>query len=313
MAPEHMWAESVVGRADLFSLGVVLFEAVAGVRPFDGSHDVETMQKILGGERLRLEDEAPEAPSAWTAIIDRLLAVDRESRTPSAEQLLEELAEIMPPPATRRALATRIEDQCGGPQTRLHVRPREERDTELTGLPPGIGPGRPDEPPPRRRWVWALAALVVAVSLGFAFTLARRPSTDDASIAAAEAAATQTLDVGDRIAEVSPPSPAETNSASKPSTSANAKTNSTNPVADEPLIETKPAPAASTRGWVRVVVEPWGNVWIDGRYLGRAPVRARLHKGRHVIQAGRELPTERRVVRVQPGTRKEVQLTLGAE
>jgi hypothetical protein len=88
---------------------------------------------------------------------------------------------------------------------------------------------------------------------------------------------------------------------------------STGASVDPPLIAPKPPPVAPARGWVRVVVEPWGNVWIDGRYFGRAPVRARLNTGRHVIQAGRELPSERRVVRVQPGARKEVQLTLGAE
>jgi hypothetical protein len=59
-----------------------------------------------------------------------------------------------------------------------------------------------------------------------------------------------------------------------------------------------------------VVVQPWGNVWIDGKYFGRAPVRARLEKGRHVIAVGQELPTQKRVVRVQPGARKEIELTL---
>lgn len=72
-------------------------------------------------------------------------------------------------------------------------------------------------------------------------------------------------------------------------------------------------PPAPSRGWLRIVVEPWGNVWIDGRYFGRAPVKARLPKGRHVIEAGREIPSKRRVVRVQPGARKEVDLRLDAE
>jgi hypothetical protein len=64
------------------------------------------------------------------------------------------------------------------------------------------------------------------------------------------------------------------------------------------------------KGWVRVVVQPWGNVWIDGLWMGRAPVKARLTKGRHVIEAGRDLPAKKRIVRVEPGTRKEIELSL---
>jgi hypothetical protein len=60
-------------------------------------------------------------------------------------------------------------------------------------------------------------------------------------------------------------------------------------------------------------VEPWGNVWIDGKYFGRAPVKARLRSGRHVIEAGREIPTRKKVVRVRPGTRQEVALALEAD
>jgi hypothetical protein len=44
--------------------------------------------------------------------------------------------------------------------------------------------------------------------------------------------------------------------------------------------------------------------------MGRAPVKARLSKGRHVIKAGRELPTQTRVVRVESGTRQEIEISL---
>ena len=64
------------------------------------------------------------------------------------------------------------------------------------------------------------------------------------------------------------------------------------------------------KGWVNVVVQPWGNVWIDGLWMGRAPVKAHLTKGRHVIEAGRDLPAKKRIVRVEPGTRKEIEITL---
>ncbi len=58
------------------------------------------------------------------------------------------------------------------------------------------------------------------------------------------------------------------------------------------------------------MVQPWGNVWIDGVWMGRAPVKARLSKGRHVVEVGRELPTQTRAVRVEAGARKEVEISL---
>lgn len=64
------------------------------------------------------------------------------------------------------------------------------------------------------------------------------------------------------------------------------------------------------KGWVHVIVQPWGNVWIDGAFMGRAPVKARLSKGKHVVKVGRELPSQTRVVRVEAGTRKELEIKL---
>jgi hypothetical protein len=69
-------------------------------------------------------------------------------------------------------------------------------------------------------------------------------------------------------------------------------------------------PARVGKGWVYVVVQPWGEVWIDGKPWGRAPVKARLPKGRHVIKAGRELPTQTRVVEIEAGTRQEIEFSL---
>ena len=44
--------------------------------------------------------------------------------------------------------------------------------------------------------------------------------------------------------------------------------------------------------------------------MGRAPVKARLSKGKHVVKVGRELPSQTRVVRVEAGARKELEIKL---
>ncbi|MBW2380372.1 MAG: serine/threonine protein kinase [Deltaproteobacteria bacterium] len=296
MSPEHMRGETVDGRADLFSLGVVLFEAAAGCRPFDGAHDVETMQKILEGDRRSLADAAPDVPLPLRDVIERLIEVDRGARTPSATRLIEELAAVAPPPEVRRQLASTVEGQRGGREARMHVRAREEeRDTELS-RPPSIAPARTDEEaaPPRKPPRTSLALMLAAglvLSLVGAFTgtrwLDRRAEAPEAGSAAGSVPASVPVPVpAPAPAPVQVPAPVAAAMAA--------------PV----------SPARLGKGWVYVVVQPWGNVWIDGLWMGRAPVKARLSKGRHVIEVGRDLPSKKRIVRVEPGSRKEIALSL---
>jgi serine/threonine-protein kinase len=283
MSPEHMRGESVDGRTDLFSLGVVLFEAMAGMRPFDGAHDVETMQKILEGDRVSLEEVAPDAPTELREIIERLIEVDPAVRTPSAARLIEELGSVSPPPSIRWQLASTVEKHRGGPKARMHVRARdEERDTELS-RPPGE---RENAPPSRRKprkteraiilLASALVLSIVAVATGARWLEPQAPVPASALVPA------------------SAPLPAPVPAPAPVLVPAGAK---------EP-------PTPLRKGWLHVFVQPWGNVWIDGAFMGRAPVKARLSKGRHVVKVGRELPSQTKVVRVEAGARKELEIKL---
>ena len=297
MSPEHMRGETTDGRADLFSLGVVLFEAAAGARPFDGAHDVETMQKILDGDRLSLEEVAPDVPAPLRGVIERLIEVDPKARTASAAQLIEELAVLAPPPAVRQELASTVEAHRGGPRARMHVRAREEeRDTELS-RPPRLGPAPTDEkaaPRPGRARKTGRALLLVSALL--------------ASLVAA-VAGTQWLE---ERAEVSVPAsaPAPVSVPEPVSAPVPVPVPVSVPASGSASETVTEQPARVAKGWVRVVVQPWGNVWIDGTWMGRAPVKARLSRGRHVIEAGRDLPSKKRIIRVEPGTRKEIELSL---
>jgi serine/threonine protein kinase len=305
MSPEHMRGEAVDGRADLFSLGVVLFEALAGVRPFDGAHDVETMQKILEGDRLGLGEVAPDAPAPLRELIERLIEVDRGARTPSATRLIEELAVVAPAPSVRRELASTVENHRGGPQARMHVRAREEeRDTELNRAP-RLAPVLAEEigaPPPRRARTTgralmlasALAAIVVAAVTGTWWL----GQDDQVSVSASVPVSAPVPAPASVPASASASVPASASASVPASASASA-----NPSEPQP-------PARVGKGWLHVFVEPWGNVWIDGVWMGRAPVKARLTKGKHVVKVGRELPSQTRVIRVETGVRKELEINL---
>ena len=298
MSPEHMRGEAVDGRADLFSLGVVLFEAVAGVRPFDGAHDVETMQKILEGNRVSLEEVAPHAPKKLREIIERLIELDPALRTPSAARLIEELGAVAPPPSRRWELASTVESHRGGRKARMHVRAREEeRDTELS-RPPSLAPTGEleNQPPssrkPRRTARAIMLASVLVLSLVAVVAGARWLEQQAQVTRLAPVAGSASVSV-----------PASGPASGPASVSAPVSVPVSAPVS-------APPPARVGKGWVHVFVEPWGNVWIDGAFMGRAPVKARLSKGRHVVKVGRELPSQTRVVRVEAGARKELEIKL---
>ena len=84
MSPEQLRAESLDGRADLFALGVVLFEALAGERPYAGAHDPATIMLTLKGEHPPLPALAPDAPPGLCHVIERLIEPDKEQRPATA-------------------------------------------------------------------------------------------------------------------------------------------------------------------------------------------------------------------------------------
>lgn len=301
MSPEQMRGEAVDARSDLFSLGVVLFEAAAGVRPFDGAHDVVTMQRIVDGERHVLAEVAPGLPLALQEAIEGLIAIDPERRTQNASQLLEQLASLAPPPQARRQLASMVEAQRGGPSTRMHVQARtEDPDTELTRARELLAvadaePKAQGKKPRRARM--AVLALLGALGLGAGIVVAVPLVDRDASVDAIPSAAP--------VDAVTPKLPAANTSAVEQQIDAEG------PAEPQEGHPADPGPATqASRGWIHVVVQPWGNVWIDGTWMGRAPVKARVTKGRHVVEVGRDLPSTKRVVKVEAGSRKQLEITL---
>jgi serine/threonine-protein kinase len=90
MAPEQIRGEAVDMRADLFSLGVILFELVVGQRLFAGP-PAAVMYKVCEGAIPRPRELRPEIPEALETLLLRLLARDRSARPPSAAALRDEL------------------------------------------------------------------------------------------------------------------------------------------------------------------------------------------------------------------------------
>lgn len=95
MPPEQLRGEVGDARADLYSLGVLLYWLVCGRFPVEARSSNELADKILAGSFVPLFDRRADVPLAFARLIGRCLAPDREGRPDSAGVFADELSEFL--------------------------------------------------------------------------------------------------------------------------------------------------------------------------------------------------------------------------
>ena len=135
MAPEQLRGQPVDARADIFSLGVMLYEMAAGARPFRGNTSADLTSAILREEPPPLETARPELPPRFVRLVTRCLEKDPRRRIQSATDLRQQLQD----------LAEDLRSAPGRP---------EARPAAVTGPPAASSRVRP--------WRWAIGAAVLA-------------------------------------------------------------------------------------------------------------------------------------------------------
>lgn len=93
MSPEQIAGESLDGRTDIFSLGVVLYELASGENPFRGETFGSTVGKILSREPPPLKVTSGSVPGLQEIIL-KCLAKNRDLRYPSARSLVADLEQL---------------------------------------------------------------------------------------------------------------------------------------------------------------------------------------------------------------------------
>jgi hypothetical protein len=333
MAPEQALGLPVDGRADLWALGVVLFEAFAGVRPFDGPTDLAIMMAASQGRRRPVSEAAPHVPPDLCEVVERLLVPDREARFQSAGEVLEALSSAPPSLQARRRLAALLR-AVGAISDEAPAR----RASPLEA--PAVAPVVPAVEPPAAslasapapahasgRRAGLVAAVLAAVALAAAALVAAgaavvaRPATEPAPLppAGRDAPAPLAPRAPTSAAEPTPAEPplglAPPPSETMPGAPVRPRrTRSEPPARPTPTPAPQPAPPPpSERGTLHLTVIPWGDVAVDGVPVGRSPVSVPLSPGAHRVAIVSESGTTTRQVHIDVGRTTDLEVDLTDE
>jgi serine/threonine protein kinase len=292
MSPEQVNGETLDGRSDLFSVGVVLWEALTGVRLFKSESAKETFRQILFRDAVRPSSIRPDLPADLEAITVKLLMRDREQRYATAEQAIEDLARCADNPRNGRSELVRLLAS----RFPAEVHARSQGQTGSDAAPPPQAIVRPPSvstlggaasqwaflPPVmrRQRRRWFLGAITAAAVSAGTFllilvahcSLPAAPLVLDAGVRrpgdGARDAAT-TLDAGVTV----PLDGAVTG------------------LPDGALPALKPAVALPAEvGVLTIYVAPFAQVWVDDASVsaGQTPLHLKLRLGRHRIRIANE-------------------------
>jgi serine/threonine-protein kinase len=265
MSPEQVGgSESVDGRADIFSTGVVLYEMLTGRKPFEGDSPTAVIVKILKDDPNPIDAAATALPADVIAAVMKALQKDPANRFQTADEMSRELQNIrkhLHPSASKPNM-----DETRFASTQVLRALHDDFEKARTGAKPGDAEMTRavagTEAPKSRGWlVPAIAALVVAAA-GGGYMLMRSapppetsiasnapPATDAAQKPAAESTPSAITSPAAPAPAPAPAPPAEPDSSTAPSRGARGTGRATSARgADSTAVEKPAAPSGPTIG-----------------------------------------------------------------
>lgn len=163
MSPEQGQGESGDERADIYALGVILYECLTGQVPYEGDTSVAVLLKHISAPIPSLSPIRPTLPVAYDRVIARAMAKDPEERFQSAHEMWKALETLTVDETAPTLTVKEVEPERA-------IAPEAERASQAATIT-SVEPKRPAVPL-RRRWL-AWGTILIALALAGVAVLPR--------------------------------------------------------------------------------------------------------------------------------------------
>jgi serine/threonine-protein kinase len=217
MSPEQTFGEKDVdSRADVWAVGVILYECLTGARPVEGDSVGQVVKRLLSDGIAPIEVLAPSLPPEVSGLVGRLLRRDREERPRDLHEVSRVLARYatVKPPEFGEVRAPSSQDPL----------PLSDRESVASAPTQAAPSGQGTENPhtvsyarsgrrtPRALWVpVAIAAIVVAVVMAMRTPSGTEPAVHSATAVAAKPVETPVMTPPTQVGAPQPLTPAKAN------------------------------------------------------------------------------------------------------
>jgi serine/threonine-protein kinase len=306
LAPEQLLGESIDRRTDVYALGVVLFELVTGVQPFQRRSELETYAAVSAAVVPPLRELAPDVPAAIADVCDHALERVPEQRFQTAAALARALEDAQRGAGVAEASEAEIARYVRGlvpaawqPQE-LEIEIVRGATTlaaaaDVADLPTeSRGVASSTAVAPARRLRWPVFGLIPVALAATAIALIRPAHLGTYPRASSPSAAwTHALTSRAPISVAASPAQAVVSSAPSAAPTARASRSSSEPLSSAPLSSAPPssAPPSSApppsappaQASIAVRSTPWGTVLLDGTPVGNSPRVIATTPGWHTV------------------------------
>jgi serine/threonine-protein kinase len=94
MAPEQILGKKVDVTADIYSVGVIIYEMATGIPPYSRGDHMSVMYQHVQGKAKLCQHVNPDVPDRYAAVIAKAMSVDKSKRYQTMDELIDALGKV---------------------------------------------------------------------------------------------------------------------------------------------------------------------------------------------------------------------------